>query len=192
MDLYIARHGETEFNVEHRVQGSGKDAPLTLYGIEQAKALGKSLEGISFDAVFSSPQKRAVDTVEIAFAGKYKPVLDERLVEIGLGVIEGMIWAEVMAAYPDCGFLSDPSSYNPPPKGESLTDMIKRVNDFMEDIKKLDYEKVFVMAHGYVLRVFYACAIDKSISAIGKAPHYKNCEIVHYLYENDKWELLAQ
>jgi len=190
MELYIARHGETKFNEEHRIQGSGKDAPLTLKGIEQAKALGKSLEGISFDAVYSSPLKRAMDTVEIAFADRYKPIYDRRLVEVGLGVVEGMTFSEAVVFYPEYANLFDPICYIPPPNGEALTDMIMRVNAFMEDILKTNHQKVFVLTHGYVLRVFYACTVDKSISTIGKAPYYRNCEVARYIYESKKWILL--
>ena len=193
MELYVARHGETESNAEHRVQGSGLDSPLTPAGIAQAVALGKSLEGISFDAVYSSPIKRATDTVEIAFGGKYKPILDPRLVEIGLGAMEGMIWEDAIEIYPEAGIrlFTDPLNYIPPPKGEALQDMINRISAFLDDIGKTGYKRVFVLAHGYVLRVFEACALDKSPATIGKsARSYKNCEMVRYQYKHGKWEML--
>ena len=192
MELYIARHGETEFNAERRIQGNSKDSPLTQNGIAQAMALGKSLEGISFDSVYSSPLKRATDTVEIAFGGRYKPILDDRLVEIGLGVMEGMLWSDAAEMYPESwGRYLDPVNYIPPPKGECLLDMIARVGAFLDDVGKTGYRRVFVLSHGYTSRVFQACTMDRSLEAIGKAHSYGNCEVAHYRFEHGKWEMVG-
>ncbi len=63
--FYIARHGETLWNIEERVQGHS-DSPLTENGLAQGKMLGKRLKNIHFDAVFSSDLLRAKRTAEIA------------------------------------------------------------------------------------------------------------------------------
>jgi broad specificity phosphatase PhoE len=62
--FYIVRHGETEWNVKKLLQGQG-DSPLTTTGITQASLLGKKLQHIHFDAVFSSDLLRAKRTAEI-------------------------------------------------------------------------------------------------------------------------------
>ena len=192
MELYIARHGETEFNIEGRTQGNGMDSPLTPKGVEQAKALGKFLESLNFDAVYSSPLKRATDTVEIAFGGRYKPILDPRIVEIGLGAMEGMLWEDSVEIYPEAAIklFSDPLNYIPPPRGETLQDMIVRVSTFLDDISKTGHQRVFVLSHGYTLRVFQACTMDKSLAAIGKAHTYRNCEVAHYQFDGGQWGLV--
>lgn len=100
-----------------------------------------------------------------------------------------MTWDESFDAFPDAStFMSDPVAYIPPPNGEKLDDMIKRVNSFLEDIIKMNYTKIFILTHGYVMRVLYACTTDKSIAAIGKAPGCGNCEVVRYIYNFGKWE----
>lgn len=186
MELYAARHGETISNYEKRLIGGGGDSPLTEKGIEQAKALGKSLENIVFDAVYTSPLNRAVHTANIAFGDRYDICIDERLKEIGLGVMEGMTYDDASVIFPESGmlFMTDPVLYKPPLNGEHLTDIIKRVESFFDDIIKMNYNKVFVLAHGYVLRVLYSCTADKSISAIGKSPGYANCDVVRYIYDS--------
>ncbi|MDR2558133.1 MAG: histidine phosphatase family protein [Oscillospiraceae bacterium] len=191
MELYIARHGETLSNVEMRLTGGKSNSPLTESGIEQAKQLGKLLEDVAFDAVYSSPLKRAVDTVNIAFGSKYKICTDERLEEIHLGIMEGMKYVEASAKFPDSGmlFYTEPALYKPPEGGESLNDMIKRFNSFINYLKDKNYNKVFALTHGYALRVLYACMIDGRVETIGKAPHYSNCALAHYIYDNNKWEL---
>ena len=191
MTLYIARHGETDFNAEDRIQGSGKDlSVLSQRGVQQAIALGKSLENVDFDAVYSSPLRRAVDTVKHAFGNKYEPILDKRLIEIGLGEMEGMLASEAAAAFPESSkSWPNPAEYIPPPGGEALEDMVARVDAFLEDIRQTGHRKVLVLTHGYTLRVFYACTVDKSLEAIGYAPRYKNCEVVRYKYMNDEWRM---
>lgn len=65
-EFYLMRHGETRFNVHHRLQGVC-DAPLTEVGIEQAKKAGQYLakQEPIFDHVFTSTSERASDTLEI-------------------------------------------------------------------------------------------------------------------------------
>ena len=65
--LYILRHGQTEFNLQHRVQGRC-DSPLTELGVAQAHAAGKWLasQGVRFERIFSSPLGRALATAEVA------------------------------------------------------------------------------------------------------------------------------
>jgi len=66
--LYIARHGETTWNVEHRLQG-WTDVPLDETGKRQAAALAESLKGVRLDAIYSSTLSRSRDTAQIV-AGK--------------------------------------------------------------------------------------------------------------------------
>jgi len=62
--LYLVRHGETVWNVEHRFQGRG-DSPLTDKGIEQAKQAAEKLKHVKFATVYSSDLLRAKRTAEI-------------------------------------------------------------------------------------------------------------------------------
>jgi len=187
------RHGETVSNFEKRMLGGGGDSPLTNNGRNQAILLGKKCAYIDFDAVYSSPLKRAIDTIEVAFSGKFKPTVDVRLTEIQLGDMEGLTWDEAFLAFPQSGtFMSDPSSYTPPPRGEKLLDVIQRVSAFLDDISKKDYASILVVTHGYIMRVFHSCILDKSIISIGNAPVYLNCEIAHYILDREKNQFVIQ
>jgi broad specificity phosphatase PhoE len=66
--LYIARHGETAWNVQHRLQG-WTDVPLDETGRKQAVALAESLKGVHLDAIYSSTLSRSRDTAQTV-AGK--------------------------------------------------------------------------------------------------------------------------
>lgn len=85
-EFYLMRHGQTRFNVQHRLQGVC-DAPLTEVGIEQAKKAGQYLakQEPIFDHVFTSTSERASDTLEIVTgrtAMKDLKVLRDRILEL--------------------------------------------------------------------------------------------------------------
>ena len=95
--LYVLRHGQTEFNLEQRVQGRC-DSPLTELGVAQAHAAGSWLaaQGVCFERVFSSPLGRAMATAEVAreelaAAGLPAPEVEpvEGLIERSYGPFEG-------------------------------------------------------------------------------------------------------
>ena len=82
MRLYIARHGETLWNREKRLQGS-TDVELNEKGIALAELTGKALAQVPFHRVFASPLKRAVVTARLMTGGRELPFeTDERLKEI--------------------------------------------------------------------------------------------------------------
>ena len=69
MILYVVRHGQTEWNLEHRCQGIS-DIPLTEKGIEEAKQLQELVKSLNIDVVISSPLSRARDTAKILVDNK--------------------------------------------------------------------------------------------------------------------------
>lgn len=86
--LYLVRHGETLFNVRHKIQG-WCDAPLTARGIAQAKIAGQYFKDhdITFDHAYSSTSERASDTLELMTDMPYTRV--KGLKEWNFGTIEG-------------------------------------------------------------------------------------------------------
>ena len=65
----LVRHGETDWNKEHRIQGHA-DAPLNSDGIAQAKSIATRLSDINVDAIFSSDVSRTRETAAIIAAGR--------------------------------------------------------------------------------------------------------------------------
>jgi probable phosphoglycerate mutase len=63
-NLYITRHGQTEWNVQGRLQGH-LDSPLTELGVIQAEQLADSLVNVEFDVIYSSPSLRTVRTADM-------------------------------------------------------------------------------------------------------------------------------
>lgn len=90
-DFYIFRHGQTDYNIEKRVQ-SFLDIPLNAQGIAQAHALAENLANIKFDCIYSSTLSRALDTAKIVIGNrKIKIITEPGLRERNLGMLSGKI-----------------------------------------------------------------------------------------------------
>jgi broad specificity phosphatase PhoE len=130
---YLLRHGETEWNAENRLCGR-TDVPLSKVGCRQAKSLAQCLKSIPFEALYSSPLKRALETARIISESVgLQPVPDQRLVELDYGQWEGKTLAEIMENDPKtfCAWDADPGQVAPA-GGESGLEAQQRVVSFLD------------------------------------------------------------
>ena len=161
MRLLLARHGQSTWNAERRFQGA-TDIALSALGRAQAAALGQALAGYRVSAAYVSPYRRARETAEIALLDKPVPLsaMDE-LRELSLGDWEGCTVEEVRGREGDPyrAWLLAPHDC-PPPNGEPLDAVYRRVQSAVERIRAAhrDDEDVLVVAHGGVISV-YACVL---------------------------------
>jgi len=147
--IYVIRHGQTELNSRHVLQGRS-DYPLNAQGVVQAETAANRLRGmgIVFDRVFSSPLIRAVQTARIIAPGV--PVeVDHRLIEMDYGPYEGM---DLNALAPEVvAFFSD-FIHNPAPDGmEPLADVVARTDAFMEELRECR-GNVLVSTHAIAMK----------------------------------------
>ena len=85
MRIYVTRHGQTDLNAKKLMQGRS-DYPLNETGREQARAAREKLKDIKFDAVYSSPLSRAVETASIiGNVPAFRVITDERIIEADFG-----------------------------------------------------------------------------------------------------------
>lgn len=97
--LYIMRHGKTDWNAVHRLQGS-EDIPLNEEGRQMVRDARKKYGDLRFDICYCSPLQRAQETAEIFLEGSGTPILtDDRLREMGFGMYEG---TEHVTQKPEC------------------------------------------------------------------------------------------
>lgn len=149
---YFVRHGATDFNGLGVYFGK-TDCPLNVEGILQGKALGASLEGISFDEIFTSPMKRCVDTVRFITGGR-KPVICEDLSELDFGRWEGLNFRECQERDPE-EFKKWSADYRntAPPEGEKYADFYERVRIFYHETLLMREGTVLIVAHKGVLQL---------------------------------------
>jgi len=148
LHIYIFRHGQTYFNRDHIFTG-WKDSKLTPLGIRQAKIVAKKLKNKKFQVAYTSDLSRCKDTLKEVL--KYHPeckekIVDKRLRERRYGKLQGKYHKTVIAEYGKKQFDIWHRSYDaPPPGGESIKMVEKRVNPFIQNLlKKIKKEKVNV------------------------------------------------
>ncbi|WP_404290427.1 histidine phosphatase family protein [Microvirga sp. RSM25] len=170
--IYFIRHGETDWNLEGRLQGQ-KDIPLNDVGRVQAEEAARKLQALvpHYEdlAYVASPMTRTRETMEIlrATLGLHPEVyrLDDRLVELTFGVWEGMTWKEVRKAEPALAALreQDKWHYAPPGGGESYAMLVDRIRPILDDLTR----DTVIVAHGGVARAFLAicCGVSSRQAA---------------------------
>jgi len=155
--LFI-RHGQTDFNLEHRLQGA-LPVPLNECGRSQSRALANTLKTIPIDAIYASPRSRALETAQIIGEVLEQTVReDERLAEIAFGDFEGHTFAEVEARFP-IAYRKWDSGYRPyrVPGGESRLDVQRRMQAAWDDITSAaDMETVAVVGHSSAMMILLA------------------------------------
>lgn len=158
--LYYIRHGETDWNVEGRLQGQ-RDIPINARGRAQARQCGAILRDLfvcdkvnaaALDFV-ASPLGRARETMAIARAtlglDPAAYAVDPRLAEVGFGSWEGFTAAELQARFPAVYAERARDKWRfTPPGGESYATMSARIRDWYDGLSR----DTVVVAHGGTLR----------------------------------------
>ena len=158
--IYYMRHGETDWNVEGRLQG-GIDTPLNELGLTQAAHAGRVLGGLfarqnldaSNLAFVASPLQRARVTMDIVRAELKLPpggyALDDRLREIGYGHWEGSTLAQAQVSHPEFYASRERDKWSAlPPGGESYASVQLRMRDWYDSLKA----DTVAVAHGGTAR----------------------------------------
>lgn len=153
VNVYLLRHGQTDFNAQGNKYCGRTDIPMNEKGVRQANELREQLKDMVFDAVFSSPLQRAADTARIV-SGR-EPVRDERLIEIDFGLWEGKTRGDFAAEDPEtwANWERDPEQHRAGKTGESGAEVLARVGSFFKELAPGNY---LVVAHNGVNRLFLA------------------------------------
>lgn len=194
MELYIIRHGETVWNAVGKMQGNA-DIELNEKGRELAGELGRKLEDVYFDRIYSSPLIRAYETACLIRGHRNIPIIrDDRLREINFGVLEGTHYSEWLKE--DCPyrfFFSEPGRYLPPEKGESLEEVCARAGEFLrQEIEPAwrTLRRIMVVAHGALNKGLMCYIEGHGTDRFWGEALQKNCEASIYTYDGSQWNAL--
>lgn len=174
--LYITRHGQTVWNLEHRYQGQG-DSPLTEEGERQAARLAGRLTAVPLDAVYSSDQRRAWRTAQVVTSGRALDVVqDPAWRERAYGDWEGMTRPDIAARFPDQWRAhAEDRAGSKPPGGENLREVQQRVVTALAALRERHAgQQVLVVTHGGTLWVL-ACTLHGDDLATSQRPYLANC-----------------
>jgi len=193
-NLYLIRHGQTEYNRRGVLQGRAIDAPLNVLGRKQANAFYDKYKEIEFKFVLTSNLKRSIESVEGFLHNGSKHVIDERITEFSWGENEGLPLNEIvvynykkMLNSWNNGFLEARI-----PGGESGLELQNRVLDFIDDLKEVEGENVLVCTHGRTLKMLVVQLQNLPISAMDDVRH-SNTALFHFNYDEsrDKYSILC-
>ena len=153
--LLIIRHGQTDSNISGYYMGWSQE-DLNETGYRQAQLLSERLSGVSIDAIYSSPLKRALATAEaVAAPHKITPIEMDDLIEINLGDWQELHAGEIIKRWPDMWQQSrvDPSGLSWP-NGESFAQTAERSERALDSIVESNRGKfVAVVTHDIIVRI---------------------------------------
>ena len=183
MDIYLLRHGETDWNREGLLQGH-TDIPLNENGRQQMRETAQKLKDlhVKMDVILSSPLHRARESARIAAERLGYPVNDivvePMLIERGFGAGEGMTFAEREEKFPEHDY----------PGMESQTDLVRRAGEAFQRVVNTcsGMENILLVAHGAVLFALLEAVSTERIVDAGKAAALTQGSIYRIRYTEDR------
>ena len=190
---YFVRHGETQFNITHRLQGQC-DSPLTQNGIQQVKQCATKLNAIHFDTCYASTSERARDTAQILLENTNTKILySDALKEINFGTLEGSNYLENFEEqnirfnavhYSDIG-------------GEDKEDVKQRIRTFLRNVNDSakDGDTILLVSHANLYTVLLEELFGINRKQLFEQAHQNhenptpNAGICRFTYSVDTWKL---
>lgn len=190
--IIAIRHGETDWNVQTRIQGSS-DIPLNATGRWQAEQVGRALADVAIDEVHSSDLSRALDTAKaIAQHHQLTPQTHAAFQERHFGHFETLTWQEIETQWPDDHRhwkLRTPDWA--PRMGESLIDFHDRVMPHSHALAEQQLGKTVVwVAHGGVLDLWHRAATGQHMQA-DRTWLIGNATINRLLWSDGRFQLVG-
>ena len=176
MRLFVARHGQTAWNIGGRAQGH-TDIPLDETGMSQARALARALEGVPIERVVSSDLQRARQTAEaLGLSVETRHELRER----SFGEWEGRHYLDVIEALEALG--PDRLTVRPP-GGESFADVWDRLDAIVAELRA-ESQTTLVVCHGATKAVLLARLLDGTLATC-RAFKFPNCGLTEFERRGD-------
>lgn len=184
-EIYLIRHGETEYNRMRIVQGSGINAPLNTFGKAQAAAFHRRYQHIAFDKIYTSTLLRAQQTVAL-----FKGIPIEHyaaLNEISWGIYEGQnIYSPESKAYFETLMqkwrMGETSLAIT--GGDSPEMVANRMKPFVQHLFEQEREKrILISMHGRSMRILLCLLLNKPLYEMEKF-HHQNLSLYHLHFDN--------
>ncbi len=191
--LYLIRHGETDWNAERRIQGS-IDRPLNALGRAQAETLAAQFAHVSLSAIYSSPLLRAKETADIINQHHSCRIsLHAALKEGCFGSAEGMTWSSFQEVYQSQ--LSHVHSlsrelrvhHKIPEDSESHHEVAVRALTVVDQaVKEHPGGSILIVCHGWVIRSLLIKCLDVDDLKVSVS----NCGYVRLVARENGFDLL--
>ena len=202
--IYLIRHGETDYNRQGIVQGSGVDSNLNAMGQAQALAFYQAYQHIPFAKVYTSKLRRTMQSVQFFLDAGLPHESYEGLNEISWGVREGKMPNSFDNEYYRTlieNWAAGHTDY-PTEKGESPEDVVVRQKPVIDLIlSRPDENPILICMHGRAIRILLSWLMNESLATMDLYEHSNLCLYkLNYAYDtkeftievsNDSTHLLA-
>lgn len=173
-EIFLIRHGETDYNNRGIVQGKGVNPPLNEKGRWQAQQFFNRFRNENFDIVFTSTLKRAIETVKgfIDLKIPHKEFME--LDEIGWGKFEGRE-VDSLFRHEFKRIVNEwqNGNYNICTEGgETPYELMQKHLRFIEMLRTRTEKKILVCMHGWALRIMLCTMLNKPLSEMDNFPHH--------------------
>lgn len=176
--IYLIRHGETDYNKQGIVQGSGIDSDLNETGIAQGRAFFEAYRSVTFDKIYTSALKRTVQTVQDFLELGIPHEKLSGLNEISWGIKEGGIPNYLEDEYYKklIENWQNGHTHLACEGGESPEDVLQRQKEAVAKILENAHEKTILIAmHGRAIRILLCLLLEKSLHEMDAFEHSNVC-----------------
>lgn len=183
LEIFIARHGQNEDNVNGILNGH-RDLPLTELGRDQARQLGGAIKDneLVFDVVYSSPLSRALETAQIVsrIADLPEPIVHDDLIERDFGVMTGQPSDRIEELCSPDIIKADIITYFLSPEGaETFPDLIVRGQKVLDNIRARHTDgRILLVCHGDIGKMIYVAATGKEWRDVLIDFHFGNGDLI--------------
>ncbi|MFD2328180.1 histidine phosphatase family protein [Cohnella sp. GCM10020058] len=190
--IYLVRHGQTEWNVEQRMQGH-RDSPLTKLGVSQAEWLEEALRQEPIDVAYSSSSMRARRTAEIIKGKRELPITDcDDFKEIRLGAWEGKSQSELKANDSEQlhYFWNDPAQFYVP-GSERFEDVQHRaIRKLNEIVHTNEGRSILIVTHTVVVKLIMAHFEKIPLKEMWNSPYIHPASLCKVVIESSNAEVM--
>lgn len=196
-EIFITRHGETDFNKQRIIQGRGINSSLNEVGRAQAQQFYDVIGKVKFDRIYVSSLNRTAESMLPFEKAGYELHKRSEIDEINWGEFEGKQSTEETFAYfktitkqwKDGQFEISTKG------GETIFEFAERITVFIDELKAYlnenDVKRVLICTHGRTLRALICLLIDVSLSEMDKF-HHTNLTLYKADYNDGSFELTVK
>jgi len=189
-EIFLIRHGETDYNKKGIVQGRGVNPSLNEKGMSQADSFFQKYQNEPFEIVYTSTLKRAIESVQSFIDKKIPHEIYSELDEIGWGDFEGREVDDYFRSEFK-RIIGEWQSGNLEEKtinGESPLELQQKHFQFINILNSRPEKKILMCMHGRAMRILLCTLLNKSLSEMDNFPHY-NLSLYRLVYDGKEFKL---
>ncbi len=191
--IYLIRHGQTNFNIQGIVQGSGVDADLNETGKKQALQFYQKYKNVTFNLVITSALKRTQQTAKHFIEQGIEHQILPEFNEINWGALEGQkptpanmeTFKSILKSWKNGNYDTTIAG------GESPNSVQKRMQIGIQKLSAMDVETILLVSHGRAMRILLCTMLNIPLSQMDTFPH-QNTTLYQLELQDGQFKLILQ